>query len=90
MRQRSPTSKGCMMKTKMIASKMVLQVFPNTKAARTSCDEKKISTFVVATPVKRSHTTNMMTMRTDETSLFNCLTAVFVSFRAWPRAFRLL
>lgn len=82
MTQRSPTSKGCMMNTKMSASNIVLQVFPNTKAARTSWDEKKIRTFVVATPVKSSQTTIMITIRTPVTSLLSCFTAVFVSFRA--------
>lgn len=85
---RSPTSKGCITKTNMIASNMVLQVLPNIKAATTSCDERRTSTFVVAIPIKRSQMIMVTITRIIVTNLFNCLTAVLVSPNAWARAFR--
>uniref|UniRef100_A0A2P2J1M0 Uncharacterized protein n=1 Tax=Rhizophora mucronata TaxID=61149 RepID=A0A2P2J1M0_RHIMU len=72
----------------MIASNIVLHVFPNIKAATTSCDERTKSTFVVAIPTKRSQITMVKMMTIPVTSLFNCLTAVLVSLKACASAFR--
>ena len=48
MSHRSPTSNGCMTNKKIIASNMVLQVFPNMNATKTSCELTKRRNFVVA------------------------------------------
>lgn len=79
MTQRSPTSKGCMTKRKMIASKICLHVLPNTNTTRSSCDERNNIKCVVAIPSTNNHMMiTVMNMRAlmKRWSLF---TAVFVS-----------
>lgn len=83
MTQRSPTSKGCITKTKTMDSKMVLQVFWNIKPTRRSWDVTTNITFVVA----KRDTTIMITITTALASLCNCWTAVLVSFKECASAF---
>jgi len=77
---RSPTSNGCITNKKMIASKTVLQEFPNTNTANRSWDPMKTRKCKIGVPSMASQTIKM----TMPTIMFNMLwsssTAVFVSF----------
>lgn len=65
----------------MIASNMVLQVFPKINATRTSCELRKSRNLLVAIPRMRSQMINMTMPTMMSTIRCSLLTAVFVSFK---------
>ena len=69
MTQRSPISKGCMMKTKMIDSKIVLQVLWNATLKRTSWVITKKIILVVANSITSRDTTIIITITTELANL---------------------
>lgn len=86
MTQRSPTSKGCMTKRKMIASKMVLHVLPNMKTMRSNWDETRTSSCEVAIPSTSTQMIRIIINNTPSKMRCNFLTAVFVSLNDKARA----
>lgn len=69
MTHRSPISKGCMMKTKMMASNTVLQVPWKATPSRTICVTTNRITLIVASPNTKRNTMNMITITTELASL---------------------
>lgn len=69
MTQRSPMSKGCMMKTKMIASKTVLQVPWNATPIKTVCVIQNNIIFIVATSITKRVTIIIITHTTQLANL---------------------
>lgn len=88
MTQRSPISKGCMMKTKMMDSKTVLQVPWKATPMRTVCVIQNSIILIVATSITKSITMMIITLTTALANLWSCCTAVFVSLSDCARAFR--
>ena len=84
--QRSPTSKGWMMNKKMISSKMVLHVFPKTKATTRSWELATRSNLGEAISRTWREMTTIIVATITFTILWSLFTAVFVSFNVNARA----
>lgn len=88
MTQRSPTSKGCITNTNMMASNTVLAVLPKINTTRRSWDEMNTSTWVVKNPIKTNQIMMFTRITITETSLFSSSTAVLVSVNERASDFR--
>ena len=88
--QRSPTSNGCMTNKKMIASNMVLQVFPKINATTTIWELRKMKNLLEAIPNTISHKINIRMPNMTFTMWCSLSTAVLVSFSVKARALRSL
>lgn len=75
---------------KIMASKTVLHVFPNTNTTSRNCELRNSKNLLVAIPKISSHMIAMMTETTPLITLCSLLTAVFVSFNVRARALRSL
>lgn len=86
----SPTSNGCMTNKKMIASNMVLQVFPKMNATTTIWELTKTKNLLEAIPSTISHKIDIRMPNITFTIWCSLSTAVLVSFSVKARALRSL
>ncbi len=79
MTQRSPTSNGCMMNMKMIASTRVLHTLPNRNAMSSICENTNTSRCIGEIPNMSNQTISTVSANTTSSVLCSFFTAVSMS-----------